>query len=263
MSERDIVPARRGLLDVLVTLRHFAIVTFAVRPEALARQLAPGFEPEVFGLADGSQRALISAVAFLDVGFRFRVMPWPRFTFGQTNYRAYVRHEGERCAWFFGTSLATPFVLVPRWIWRMPWHHARMRFDVAWSGERCARYALTTRGGWGAADVRLAGTDEPTGTLDGFADDDETALVLTHPTDGYFRRSDGRVATYSIWHAPLVMRRATAERAHFEVFEELGLVEHDQAPHSVLVQRETDYVIFLPPRALPPSRALPADEPQR
>lgn len=236
-----------GLLDVHVTLEHFAITTFAVSPEAVARHLAPGFEPEVFAV-DGAPRAFVSAVTFLDTRFRFRVLPWPRLSFGQINYRAYVRHGGRRVAWFFGTSLDSAFVAIPRLLWQMPWHRARMRFDVAYRGERCTRYHLVTRGGGADADLDLEGTGEQTGVLAGFADAAETARVLTHPTEGYFARRRGGCSGYAVWHAPLVMERAVARKARFQLLEELGLARAGAAPHSVLIQRATDYAIHLPPR---------------
>ena len=236
-----------GLLDVHVTLEHFAITTFAVSPEAMARHLAPGFEPEVFQLAAGP-RAFVSAVTFLDSRFRFRLLPWPRFSFGQTNYRAYVLRRGQRAAWFFGTSLDSLFVHVPRLVWQMPWHRARMRFDVTYDGDRCRRYRLETTGAGAAAELDLEGSGEPTGALDGFRDAAETAQVLTAPTEGYFARRGGRSSHYAIWHAPLVMQRARAHAARFQLFEDLGLIEPGAAPHSVLVQRATDYAIYLPPR---------------
>jgi len=240
---------RRGLLDLHVTLRHFAITSFAVPVEGLARYLPPGFTPEVLVLAEG-ERALVSAVSFLDVGMRFRLMPWPRFTCGQTNYRAYVRHAGRRVAWFFATTLDSPLVLMPRLVWSMPWHRARMAFDVGWTGDRCERYLLRTTGAVGAVELDVEGSAEPTGSLEGFRDEDETRIVLTHPTEGFFTRRGGGVATYAIWHAPLTMQRARPTRARFQLFEDLGLVQPDTQPHSVLLQRETDYAIYLPPRRI-------------
>src|SRR5262249_8457691 len=154
--------------------------------------------------------------------------------------RAYVEHDGDRVAWFFGTTLATPFVVVPQLVWKMPWHWARMRLAASWVGERCDAYRLSTRARWGAAELVAQGSDEPTGRLDGFTDTAETARVLTHPTVAYYRRRDGDVATYGIWHAPLAMQRARADRCRFRVFEDLGLVRPGAAPHSVLLQRETD-----------------------
>ncbi len=234
--------------DVTTTLGDFAIITYGVEPAALAALLPAGFEPYVFTLGDGRRRAFVSAVPFRDQDFRFGFAPWLRFRFGQTNYRAYVRYRGRRCVWFFGTSLATFWVVIPRYWWKLPWHHDHIEIESSWAGERCVYYRLRTTGKWGAAEAELAGTDEPAGVLDGFADAEETAVVLTHPLAGYYRRRDGRVGNYSVWHERLRLLRGTARQARFEVFLRLGLVEPGAAPHSVLLQRETEFVIQLPPR---------------
>ncbi|MFO0636596.1 MAG: DUF2071 domain-containing protein [Nannocystaceae bacterium] len=243
--------ARRGVLDVLVTLRDYAIVTYAVEPDALARQLAPGFTPQMFVLADGRQCALVSAVVFTDVDFRWRALGWPRFRFGQTNYRAYVQYGGRDVVWFLGTTLATRFVAIPRLLWQMPWHRVRMQFDCRWDGERCESFGMTARGPWGAAELTARGSTVGIGVLEGVASIEQAQRLLTHPTEGYFRRTrDGTIATYTIDHAPLVLQRATEVHARFDVFERLGLVAPSAVPHSVLLQRSTDYAIHLPPRRL-------------
>jgi uncharacterized protein YqjF (DUF2071 family) len=246
--ESDLVMPKPTWLAVVTTLRNFAIITYAVNPSDLAKLLPDGFEPELFDLENGSKCALISAVPFQDIDFRFNSCPWPQFSFGQTNYRAYVLYKGKRIAWFFGTSLATPFVLVPRNVWLLPWHHASMRFNSTWQNEICKHYELKTTGSWGNAEVLLEGTDEPAGCLDGFSDADDAAVILTHPLIGYYRRRDGKVGTYSVWHDKLSMRRAICKTARFDVFIDLGLVKPDQAPHSVLIQYETEFTIMLPPR---------------
>ncbi|WP_158501969.1 DUF2071 domain-containing protein [Vitiosangium sp. GDMCC 1.1324] len=60
-----------GPWDVTTLLLDFAIVTYAVTPEALAWHLPPGFEPDTFVLADGRRVAFVSAVPFRDRDFRF------------------------------------------------------------------------------------------------------------------------------------------------------------------------------------------------
>ncbi|MFN4258317.1 MAG: DUF2071 domain-containing protein [Gemmataceae bacterium] len=241
---------RVRLWDVTTTLADFAIITYAVEPAALAALLPVAFEPDVFTLGDGRRVAFVSAVPFHDLDFRFGFAPWLKFRFGQTNYRAYVTYRGERCVWFFGTSLATHWVLIPRYGWKLPWHHARLRIETVWAGERCVRYHLAATGAWGNARAELAGSDTPMGQLDGFADAEETALVLTHPLTGYYQRRDGRLGSYSVWHERLDPRRGTAGHARFEVFEALGLVTPETTPHSVLLQRRTEFIIRLPPRRL-------------
>lgn len=238
------------LRDVTTTLADFAIISYAVEPAALAALLPEGFTPQVFTLDDGRRVAFVSAVPFHDCDFRFGFAPWCKFRFGQTNYRAYVFYQGQRCVWFFGTSLATRWVLIPRYWWKLPWHPARMQIDTEWTGERCVRYRLATVAAWGNAVADLEGSTEPTGRLDGFADVEETAIVLTHPLIGYYSRRDGCLGSYAVWHDRLTLNRGVARHVQFEVFEQLGLVAPGSVPHSVLLQRQTEFVIRLPPRRI-------------
>ncbi|MBN1207677.1 MAG: DUF2071 domain-containing protein [Myxococcaceae bacterium] len=251
LTESPFVPRPAiGALDVTTDLLDFALVTYAVAPEALARHLPPDFEPETFTLGDGRRVAFVSAVPFRDKNFRFGFAPFLRSSMGQTNYRAYVRYQGARAVWFFGTSLDSPWVWIPRVWWKLPWHPARMRFETAWSGERCEQYRLVTDGAWGRAELELSGSETPMGCLDGFRDEEECVLVLTHPLKGYYFRRDGTLGTYSVWHERLQLQRATVRKARFHVFEELGLTTPESVPHSVLVQRITEFIIFLPPKPL-------------
>ena len=88
-----------GDLDVTTDLLDFAIVTYAVAPEALAQHLPPDFEPDTFTLGDGRRVAFVSAVPFRDENFRFGIAPFLRSSMGQTNYRAYVRYQDARAVW--------------------------------------------------------------------------------------------------------------------------------------------------------------------
>ena len=117
-------PVLHGL-DAATTLVDVAISTFSVDPAALAALLPPGVEPEVVTLDDGRARALVSAVTFRDLEFRLAFASAIRFSFVQTNYRAYVRIGDRRLVWFVGTSLDSPLVAGPRLAWRMPWHGGR------------------------------------------------------------------------------------------------------------------------------------------
>jgi hypothetical protein len=239
-------------IDVVTTLRHFALVSYACDPERLAVHLHPRFVPDT--LADG--RALLSVVPFFDVDFRFAACPWPRFSFGQTNYRAYVvdRESGERAAWFFGTCLGSWTVAVPRHAWKLPWHRGRMRFDCAWSAEeeRYERYRVETESDWSPASLELADSGEPVRAVPGFGDLEHGLVVLTHPLRGWFFRRDGWLGSYSVWHDRLGMSVGSCVRARFPLLASLGLVplaEQDE-PHSVLLQHETEFTIYLPPEAV-------------
>jgi Uncharacterized conserved protein (COG2071) len=236
-----------GPLAALTTLEDIAIVTFDVDPAALAVFLPSWLEPDVYTLADGRQRALVSAVTFRDIDFRFRLAPFVRLGMVQTNYRAYVRAGDQRAVWFFGSTLSSPIVEVPRLLWKMPWTKASATLDATWDATACASWRSRAVGEWGGYDIELAGTPEPMGRLGGFADELEVARVLTHPMAGYYRRIDSGIAGYHVWHPPMHPTRGHAIRARYDALERLGLVAPDQAPHSVLLERRSDFRIYLPP----------------
>jgi len=242
--------------DVVTTLADFAIVTYAVEVAALARLLPLGVTPDVRTLDDGREVAMVSAVPFRDLDFRFGIAPWWRFRMGQTNYRAYVLVNGQPCVWFFGTSLTRPFVSLPRKLWRLPWHAAYMHFDVRWEGDELAQYSFHTESPWAPCELELTNSPDAMGRLDGFASEAETLHILTHPFIGHYHRLDGARGTYSVWHAPLSLKRAVVQHARFALFETLGLTVPGQVPVSALVQRETEFVIQLPPQRYPAHGAV-------
>jgi hypothetical protein len=241
-------PRLRGL-DATTTLRDFALVTFVVDPARLAILLPEELTPEVRRLDDGDEAAFVSAVSFRDIDFRFAIAPVLRASFFQTNYRAYVRSpDGRRAVFFFGTTLDSPLVALPRMMWRMPWHGGPTRIDAVWDVDgRCTTYRHRSTGSWGAADVELEGTGSPMGRLDGFADTEDAAAVLTHPLDGFFRRPDGQLGRYSVWHERLGPQLGIAREATYVVFQDAGLVSRGAMPHSVLLQRSIEFDVLLPP----------------
>jgi hypothetical protein len=229
-------------------LEHFALISYRVDPDRLGAQLPPGAEPEVFTFDDGTSAALVSAVPFVDRDFHFRFCPPVTVSCGQVNYRAYIRYRGERGVWFFGTSLDSPFVALPRLAWRMPWHRDRVRVEGWRPTEGPSRLRLDAAGDWGSASAELVDEGRALARLDGFADLDETLEVLTHPMVGWYRRTgDGATGRYSVWHEVLDVRPFAVRHAHFAVFERLGLVAPDDAPHSALVQRRVGFDVHTPP----------------
>lgn len=227
------------------------MVTYRVDPERLAAAMPPELVPERFTFDDGHEASLVSAVPFLDRDFHFRFFPAVKVDCGQVNYRAYVTFRGQRGVWFFGTSLDSVFVALPRFVWQMPWHRDRIRIEHGWDGDRCCEWSITATG-WGAASCRLAPTGGALARLDGFADLDETLEVLTHPMVGWYRRRRGGLGRYSVWHPVLELEACAAPEARFEVFERLGLIEPGQAPHSAVVARTVHFDVHTPPTRVRP-----------
>ncbi|MFO0659033.1 MAG: DUF2071 domain-containing protein [Polyangiaceae bacterium] len=252
-SKENLTRPEPGLMGVTTTLHHFSIVTYAIEPDRLRPFVSPRLDLELVNI-DGHPRALISAVSFLDTRFRAARFWTPSQTFCQTNYRAYVidRETKERAVWFFGTRWARTLVLVPRFVWRLPWHHATTTFECERDESTGVyrRYAMRTESKWAPVDLELEGENEDLRGVEGFDDDETGQVVLTHPLRGYYYRRDGVVGTYSIWHDRLRLKRARVKRSRWGLFERLGLVneaERDR-PHSALIQATSDFTIYLPPQ---------------
>lgn len=249
-------PLLRGLVCE-TTLQHFAIVTYWVDASTLRKHLHPRFEPVCLPV-DGRRRALVSVVTFLDRDFRFVACPWFKGSFGQTNYRAYVEdtRTGEQAAWFFGTCLDSVSVAVPRYLWRLPWHRARMTFDCRYD-EAAARYStfhVRTQSRWAPAELAIEDSGSPPARLPGVSNLEAGLVLLTHPMRGYFFRQDGALGSYAIWHDRAQATLASVREARYPLLQRLGLVdEGDRSSlHSVLLQRSIDFTIYLPPSRVVP-----------
>jgi uncharacterized protein YqjF (DUF2071 family) len=253
-------PVPRGL-DVETTLHHFSIVTFWVDPSNLRKHLHPRFEPVCLAAAGQPRRALVSVLTFLDRDFRFVACPWFRGSFGQTNYRAYVQdtQTGEQAAWFFGTCLDSISVAVPRYVWKLPWHRARMEFECRYdyAAAKYITFNVSTRSAWAPAELRIEDTGRPPDHLSGVSNLEAGLVLLTHPARGYFFRQDGTLGSYAIWHDRTKPTIGLIREARYPLLQQLGLVrEGDQGSiHSVLLQPSIDFTIYLPPSKVSPEAA--------
>ncbi len=243
--------------DVLATLEHFAIISYAVPADRVRPHVHPGFDLDCFPGSDGRPLVWVSMVPFEDQDFRFVALPWLRFRFGQTNYRTYVidRSTGRRAVWFFGTTLDSWTVAVPRYAWKLPWHRGRIHFDCDYDAVagRYAHYRMATRSDWAPVELELEDSGRPVAALDGLPDLEEGLVALTHPLTGVYYRRNGRLGTYSIWHDRLRCTSGRVIQARVGLFDRLGLVPYDEQrqAHSVLIQRRTEFTIYLPPGRYP------------
>lgn len=240
-------------IDAVCRLQHFAIITYAVDPDRFSGLIPGRFKLDEVKI-EGRSKALISVVPFADVDFTSAVFPFPRFRMGQTNYRVYIvdTATGERCVWFLGTTLDSWTVVIPRHIWKLPWHPGKVTFDCTYDTQarRYKRYCMRTEAEWAPAVVELSQDTDLSMCLPGFRDTENGLVYLTHPLAGFYHRRDGRVGTYRVWHQQLMVQPARLIEAKFGLLSRTGLVseEEQQAPHSVLVQPIVEFTIYLPPK---------------
>ena len=243
-----------GWLDARTTLRHFAMINYTVCPDRLAGFIPnERFEVARFETSEG-MKSFLSVVAFLDVDFNFlRIAPGIKFTFYQTNHRAYVidKESSQPVVWFFGTNLGSRLVQIPRCLWKIPWHFSKYDVDCRFdqSSRRYEKYSYNFESDWCQGRMRIHDTGELISIQDGFASVDEMKLILTHPVQGFYRRLDGRFGTYQVWHEEMICTKGVADSLYFSLYEKLGLLSKSemQKPHSIFLCPEINFDIHLPP----------------
>ncbi len=259
-SARDILNNRlkkpkAGLFQVDTCLKNFALINYALPKSRLERHIpAQHFDIPEFEIG-GKKMALMSVVPFYDEDFRFvNICPFLKFGFPQTNFRVYVinKKTNEHVAWFLGTTLGSPLVKISQLFWKLPWHFARYDFKCQFNAaeNRFQKYNVEFTSDWCQASLEIEDTGHPIDTVEGFSSFDEMMLILTHPVEGYFFRTDGKVGTYSIWHEEMTLTKAHSKHLYFSLFEKLGLLSKEEmnSPHSIFVCPEIGFKILLPPK---------------
>lgn len=253
-AEYVVPKPKTRLMDVVTTLRDFALVTYTIDADRLRAQLPPGLSPLTVDV-DGRSRALLSVVLFMNSDFRSAVLPVPRFTMPQINYRAYVVDErtGEHGIWFLATLIDAWAYAVPRLLWKMPWRKGPidLRSERDEHTGLYTSYRVTSRSDRAPAEVELT-QRRPTSDIElpGFPDVETGLVCLTHAAKGFFRRSDGKIGVNRVWHKRIPVAPARLLHASFPLLERLQLVSlsEQRTPYSVLLAPEIGFVSHLPPQ---------------
>ena len=240
-----------GFLDIRSALLHFALINYTVPKIRLEPYVfSERFEILEFDI-DGRQQAMLSVVPFVDADFCFyRLFPWFKFRFPQTNHRIYVidKVTGEPAVWFLGTTLGSRVVHLARALWRIPWYRACYHVDCAFdeTASRYETYEMRIKSDWCAAQIEIEDTGSPVELSD------KERLILTHPVDGYYYRLDGRVGGYAVWHELIPLTSGKPHFLYFSLYERLGIMtrEEMQKPHSIFICPRIPFEIYMPPKPL-------------
>lgn len=102
----------------------------------------------------------------------------------------------------------------------------------------------------GHGEIELSSTHSKVQLHQGFNSLDEQLFILTHPVKGYYKLRNNRLGTYEIWHPKMNLHEGKASKAYFEFFEKLGLLNQMEMmqPHSVLITKQIEFDIVMPPK---------------
>ena len=276
----DVPPPKAKGIDVVTTLRDFALITYTVEPERLASELPRRLSPLTISM-DGAQRALVSVVVFWNARFQLARWPSPSFNMPQINYRAYVidNDTGEHAIWFLHTLLGSWAYVVPRYVWKMPWSKGTIRLTCrrqhvgrapgvsgvpgrderagadAWVEGLYRKYVVIADSSVAPATIELKQKDpewhRPV-QLPGFPDDETGLVCLTHAFQGFFRRHDGRIGLNQVWHEQMPVRTARLVKAKVPYLVRSGFItEGEQSkPYNVLLVPAVPFFSQLPPAVI-------------
>jgi hypothetical protein len=244
----------RSCIDINTNLEHFAIISYKIPIERIQHLIPKPFKLWTY-VENEKEYALISAVPFKDKDFSFyRISRFPSFNFFQTNFRAYIIDERDNSysAWFFGTTLGSMTVIIPKKIWNMPWEYAKYKCSFKQNKEHYIEYKMDFKSKFGDGNIDIESTGNRVKLLSGFKNMAEQVHILTHPIIGYYDLKNGEIGTYEIWHPEIELKEATFNHLYFELFEKLGLLNKSEMmnPHSVLITSKVEFDILLPPRKI-------------
>lgn len=238
-------------IDAFCRLNHFAIITYLIDVDKARQFVHPRFELETIS-SQGRSWALLSVVPFEDQIFTSAVWPLPHLRMSQTNYRIYIidPQTHQRCVWFLGTTLDSWSFIIPRFLWKLPWHYGRISIRSVYheNSQTYTSYHLSTQSQWAPASCSLSSSQEDL-HLPFFSNLEAGLVILTHPLTGFYYRRDHQLGSYSIWHNRLSVHSGSLHSAQFDLLNRLQLLSfsQQQQPHSVLLLHQTDFTIYLPP----------------
>lgn len=220
-------------------LRHFALITHAVPPKRVKAHLPEGFELDTWDL-NGKPRALVSVGCFRNEKFGLAALNRPNFDFEQSTYRTYVKYNGVRGAYFFGTYLGNPISWAMQ---RAVASGAKLgRFEIIrnYNDSGYRRYSGAVHSKSGETRFELRANELP--------ENDELTQFVTYRPHGFFKSSLGRVWDQPVEHARMCPFEGKLISGRFDPWDALDILSPEEAAHpiSVLVQPSIHFLIKTP-----------------
>jgi len=240
-------------MQIQMLIRDLLFINYAVDPDRLRPLVPENLALDLIAVAEGEPRALVSAVAFHVADVRSSLLPLPRLSFDQINYRAYVNAGEGAGVYFFDMRVNSRLVTTTTSFLRLPISYEGIEIITApapdlggASGVDAAdsepaphtlRCAVTSSGSQAlAADIRVGMKQENVGP----SDQAVTSGFITERPVGYIVVGDS-LYKIEVEHPPMEAFASHVESLRAHAFVSMGLLNLDETmrPHSVLYVRES------------------------
>jgi hypothetical protein len=239
-------------MQIQMLLRDLMFVNYVVDPDRLRTLVPEGLDLDLIAGANGKPLALLSAVSFRVADVRSSLLPLPRLSFNQINYRTYVNGGEGAAVYFFDMRVNSRLVTTTTGFLRLPITYEDIEIitapapDLAGAGENdevdydrapnTLRCAVTSSGPQAlAADIRVGGRQEIVGP----SDQGITTGFITERPVGYVACGES-LYKIEVEHAIMDAFASHVESLKAPAFVSLGLLNLDETtrPHSALYVHE-------------------------
>ena len=224
-----------------MVMRDMLFINWAVDTDAARRFVDSRLELDTVIDSGGKRMAFASAVCFRVDEVRSSVVPLPRLSFEQVNYRIYVKAEDVPSVVFLDMKVNSRMVTTLTSFLGVPVSYADINISPKPAGAESLRYVFESSGL--NADVVVGG--------EAFVPDPAIEpLFITHRLVGYARAGE---STYKldVQHPLLDAIPARVDGIEASTLVELGLLtaEESRRPHSAMYVREALFGTSPPTRA--------------
>ena len=218
--------------QIQMVMRDMLFLTWAVLPEIARKLVDERLELDTVTDANGREIALVSAVCFHVTDVRSAVLPLPRLSFDQVNYRVYVKAGEVPAVCFLDMKVNSRMVTAMTSFLSVPIHYDDIEIATSPSGSGLVSYAVRSAGL--RATAVIGEPDPDTSPAAKIAPD-----FITQRLVGYMGAGNGM---FRINVEQLGLNAVSGRCQSVEVpgLEQIGLLTPDQSvrPYSVLYAPE-------------------------
>jgi len=228
-----------------MTMRDMLFVTWSIEP-AIARKLVDQrMELDTTVLSDGKEAAFVSAVCFHVTDVRSSVLPVPRLSFQQVNYRVYVTASGVPAVYFLEMKVNSRMVTALTSFLNVPIHHDDIEISTSPGPSAELNYGVRSAGLCASALIAQSGNETSLEEQKGQLAPD----FFTQRLIGYMGAGN-RMFRIDVQQPGLDAVSARPQFVQAASLEQLGLLTREESgrPYSVLYVREALFEADTPVR---------------
>lgn len=240
-------------MQIQLPIRDLLFINYAVSLESIRPIVPEEFDVETIVDLNGKQIAFVSVVPFKVVDLHSTILPLPRLSFEQINYRTYVKAGGAPAVYFFDMRVSSRMVSTMAAFLGLPINYEEIQIAVGHGPDRIPEepgpdtapintegmtYVARATGPQGlAVEAVIDGRYETVGPQDRAV----APEFFTERPLGFVRAAAGSIFKIEVEHAPMLSKLARKEVVRAPLLESLGVLNMDESvePHSILYVQET------------------------